>query len=223
MQTQLRVGKKSTAFTIVEIMTVIVIIAVLIATGIPAMESLLRNTQSITTASRLASSLRLAKSEAIKRGLPVTVCPISASFNPNVPFSENTEEWPCEDITTWVAWKVFVDPNFNATEDFSNGETPIIEYVSNHDGAPVTSSISGYITFDPMGFANIDPLTTRVGWTWNATYSGGAWEWNNDYSSEYTGVYSRTFEIAPEGCTGNNARVLEITQNGVIKISNTGC
>ena len=63
MQTQLRVGKKSTAFTIVEIMTVIVIMAILIAAGIPAMESMLRNTQSITTASRLASSLRLAKWE----------------------------------------------------------------------------------------------------------------------------------------------------------------
>lgn len=210
------------AYTLVELMTVIVIVALLVVVAIPGYENFVRNTESVVMASRLADSLRIAKAEAIKRGVPVTVCPISSSFNPTTDFDQSTEEWPCQNTSTWDAWKVFTDPNLDATEDFSNG-WPIIQYVLNTHPGAVTSNVSGPITFDPMGFANIDPSTTRTGWTWSSSYSSGEWQWGYNYSSAYTGSYSRSFSIIPEGCTGKNARTIDITQNGVVTIAISDC
>lgn len=216
-----RVGKKS-GFTIVEIMTVVVIASLLIVAAIPGYENFVRNNEAFIAASRLASAFRLAKAEAIQHGIPVTVCPISGNFNPTSAFSETSEEWPCQATTTWDAWKVFKDPNFDATEDFSDG-WPIIQYYGDINPDTIISNISGPITFDPMGFANIDPVTTRAGWTWSSSYASGEWEWSYSYTSAYTGDYYRLFTIIPSGCSGQNAKAVEITQNGVITISNIDC
>ncbi len=117
-----------------------------------------------------------------------------------------------------------MDPNFNATEVFTDG-WPIIQYVGGDIPTDsVTSNVSGHITYDPMGFANLNPQVTRAGWTWSSTLSSGDWVWSYTYGSAYNGTYSdRIFTIEPAGCTGNNARLVEVTQNGVITISNADC
>jgi type IV fimbrial biogenesis protein FimT len=223
MQQQLSAGKLQTkAFTIVEIMTVVVISALLITAAIPGYENFMRNNESIIMASRLESSLQLARAEAIKQGIPVTVCPIDPAFNPTADFNQTSEQFPCQNSTDWTAWKVFADPNFNATEDFSNG-WPIIQYVGDNQPSVISANISGPITFDPMGFANIQPATTRSGWTWSSSYSSGEWQWSYAYGSDYTGSYYRLFTIAPTGCSGNNARTVQISQNGAITILNSSC
>jgi prepilin-type N-terminal cleavage/methylation domain-containing protein len=223
MQQRQLVGKyKCYAFTLIELMTVIVVVALLITAAIPSFSDFVRNNQAMVAADRLVSSLRLAKGEAIRLGIPVTVCPISSSFNPTTAPSQSTEEYPCQNTTNWSAWKVFTDPDFNATEDFADG-WPVLEYTSNRGSAVITSNISAPITFDPMGFANVNPATTRSGWTWSSSYSSGEWDWSYSYASAYGGTYYRVFNVAPTGCTGNNARVVEVTQNGVIKISNADC
>ncbi len=216
-----RVGK-SLGFTIVEIMTVVIIASLLVVAALPGYENFIRNNEAFVTASRLAAAMRLAKAEAIKHGIPVTVCPISSSFNPTSDFNEGVEQWPCQATTTWDAWKVFKDPNFNATEDFSDG-WPIIQYYGDVQPGTVVSNISGPVTFDPMGFANINPSSTRSGWTWSSSYSSGEWDWSYSYTSSYTGSYYRLFSIVPSGCSGQNAKALEITQNGVISIFNIDC
>lgn len=224
MQLQPHVGKNNKrAFTIVEVMTVVVILSLLITAAIPSYENFVRNNQAFIIASRLESSLRLAQSEAIQQGIPVTVCPISSTFNPTTDFNQSTEQWPCQNTVIWDAWKVFTDPNFNATEDFSNG-WPIIGYIGGDIPiGSITSNIASPITFDPMGFANINPAATRNGWTWTSSFNSGEWQWNYAYGSTYNGAYNRLFTIIPVGCTGQNARTLEISQNGVITVSNTDC
>jgi len=213
---------KQLGFTIVEIMTVVIISALLLTIAIPGYENIMRNNEAYVLASRLSSSLNLARAEAIKKGIPVTVCPISSTFNATSPFNETTEQWPCQGITAWDAWKVFDDPNFSAVENFSNG-WPIIQYVGNNPAGTMTSNISGPITFDPMGFTNLNPSASRSGWTWSSSYSSGEWQWSYAYNSAYTGSYSRVFTIAPAGCTGNNALSVTVSQNGVISTTNTGC
>jgi Tfp pilus assembly protein FimT len=226
MLQQPNVGKqKNLAFTLVEILTVVVISAILIVAAIPGYETFMRNSASLNMASRLETSLRLAQGQAIKLGVPVTVCPISSSFNPtssDFDPTSTTDNWPCQGTTAWDAWKVFSDPDFNATEDFSNG-WPLIEYVSDIQPGSITSNISGPITFDPMGFANLDPSVTRSGWSWSDGLSSGEWQWSTSYGSSYGGSYYRAFTITPPGCTGNNARVVTVTQNGVIEVSLTSC
>lgn len=223
MKLQLSVGKiKNYGFTVVEIMLVVAIIALLMTAAVPSLESMLRNNQSMSIASKLVASLRLAKAEAIKRGIPVTVCPINPAFTVSAAFNEAVEQWPCQNSTNWTAWKVMTDPGFNATENFSDG-WPVLQYVGNNPTGTISSNLAGPITFDPMGFANIQPATTRSGWTWSSSYSSGEWQWSNSYVSAYGGTYYRVFTVTPAGCTGKNARAIEVTQNGVITISNVAC
>lgn len=225
MQVQPFVGRKrNLAFTVVELMTVIVIMSILITAAIPGFENFMRNNQAFIIATRLESSLQRAQAEAISRGIPVTVCPIGSNFNPTTAFNQASEQYPCLNTTTWDAWKVFIDPNFSGVENFSDG-WPIILYVGgDFPEGTVTSNVSGRITFDPMGFANLNPSTTRAGWTWSSSYSSGDWAWSYAYSSPYNGSYTdRLFTIVPEGCSGNNARIVEVTQNGVITTANIDC
>lgn len=214
---------KSSAFSIVEIMTVVIIISLLITAAIPGYESFVRNSQAFILAGRLESSLRLAQAEAIKHGIPVTICPIT-NFNPTEDFADDTEEYPCASTTTWNAWKIFLDPNFDATEDFTDG-WPIIQYVGGDIPTDsITSNIAGPITYGPLGFANVNPSVTRAGWTWSSAYSSGEWSWSYTFNSAYGGSYSdRLFTIVPDGCSGNNARLIEVSPNGVIIISNIDC
>lgn len=222
MRTQLPAGK-NVAFSLIEIMTVVIIISLLITAAIPGYENFVRNNQAFVISSRLESSLRLAQAEAIKRGVPVTICPIE-DFNPTASLNQSSEQYPCADTTTWNAWKVFVDPNFDAEEDYTDG-WPIISYVGGDIPTDsVNSNVSGPITYDPLGFANVNPTITRAGWTWSDNFNSGEWEWSYSYNSEYTGDYAnRLFTIVPNGCSGNNARLVEVSQNGVITITNTTC
>lgn len=223
MQQQLPAGNfLIRGFSIIELMTVIAIVALLITAVLPGYQNFVRNNQAFIVATRIESALRLAQGEAIRRGMPVTVCPISANLNLATTFSTSTEEYPCLNTTTWDAWKVFADPNLNATEDFSDG-SPIIKYFGDVPPGSVTSNVSAPITFDPMGFANINPSATRSGWSWTSSYSSGEWQWSYSYGSAYTGSYERVFTIIPIGCTGQNARLVTVTQNGVITIVNSAC
>lgn len=210
------------AFTIIELMVVVAISALLAISAIPGYQNFVQNNASLSIASRLTASLRLARTEAIKRGIPVTICPIANTFNPTAAFNESIEQWPCQNTATWDAWKVFADPNFDASEDFSDG-WPIIQYVKNSQNSVMTSSVSGPITFDPMGFARVSPASTNSNWNWSATYSGGEWQHSNEYSAAYSGSVTRTFTITPPGCTGNNGRVITIRQNGLITVEKSAC
>lgn len=223
MQPQLHAGKIiKLGFSILELMTVVAIVGLLITAVLPGYANFVRNNQAFIAASKVESALRLAQGEAIKRGIPVTVCPISSDINLASSFNSSIEQFPCLDTTTWDAWKVFVDPNMDEAEDLSNG-WPIIQYFSDIQPGTIISNVSAPITFDPMGFANINPNVTRTGWTWSSSYSSGEWQWSYSYGSEYTGVYERVFTISPIGCTGQNARLVTVTQNGVITIVNTDC
>lgn len=226
MKAQLSVGKKL-GFTLVEMLAVILIVTIMIIGVVPGYQDMIRNTQATTMADRLAQSLRLAQSEAIKRGVPVTVCPISASFDPATAFDTNedlatSEQWPCVDTSTWSAWKVFVDPNFDAVEDYTDG-SPIILYVKNEIAGSITANVSGSLTYDPMGFANINPSSTRSGWTWSSSFGSGEWSWSYGYSSEYSGAYYRAFTVTPDGCTGNHGRLVEINQTGLVTTNSATC
>lgn len=61
-------------FTLIELVMVIVIAAILMAVGVPSFQTITTNNRIATDTNQLVSSLTLARSEAIKRGTPVSVC-----------------------------------------------------------------------------------------------------------------------------------------------------
>ena len=64
-------------FTLIELLVTITIAAILAAIGVPNLSDFIKNNRLTTTANDLLADLALARSEAAKRGQPVSVCPSS--------------------------------------------------------------------------------------------------------------------------------------------------
>lgn len=61
-------------YSIIEVLVVVAIVAVLVGIAIPAFNLFIGNTRTTTIANEFVSALNLARSEAMKRGINVTVC-----------------------------------------------------------------------------------------------------------------------------------------------------
>ena len=72
------VTRHSRGFTLPELLIVVTVLAVLLATGIPAFAEFIRNQRIKSASSDLFSTLMQARSEAITRNTTVTVAPISS-------------------------------------------------------------------------------------------------------------------------------------------------
>jgi type IV fimbrial biogenesis protein FimT len=67
--------RASRGFTLVELMVTIAVVAILLSVALPAMQSFLQNDRQLTQANTLWMSLNLARSEARKQDVSVSVCP----------------------------------------------------------------------------------------------------------------------------------------------------
>ncbi len=66
--------RASRGFTLVELMVTVAVLAIILSIAFPNMRELIVNGRITTQTNELISSLSLARSEAIKRGLDVSVC-----------------------------------------------------------------------------------------------------------------------------------------------------
>jgi len=65
---------KQTGFTLIELMFTIVVLAVLLGIGVPNFRDFVRNSRLTAAANDLLADVNLARSEAVKRRVPVTLC-----------------------------------------------------------------------------------------------------------------------------------------------------
>jgi len=65
----------SRGFTLVELMVVLAVLSITLVLAIPGMQRLSQSMQVRTEARRLLSAINLTRSEAIKRNVPVSLCP----------------------------------------------------------------------------------------------------------------------------------------------------
>lgn len=64
---------RSRGFTLTELMITVTILAILLGIGVPSFLEFIRNSRVSTQTNEFASALNLARSEALKRGQPVTI------------------------------------------------------------------------------------------------------------------------------------------------------
>lgn len=107
--------KNNTGFTLIELMVTVAIAGILLGIGLPSFSSALSKSRLATTANELLTALNLAKSEAIKRGVQVTVRRKGSTAS----------QWE-------QGWTVFVDINGNGLLDLSSTEG----CTTNSDGSP---------------------------------------------------------------------------------------
>ena len=145
---------KQGGFTLIELMFTVIVLAVLLAIGVPSFRDFLRNSRMAAQANDLLSAVNLARSEAVKRRAPVTLC-------------AGTVADDCDDDTDFAdGWFVFVDLNDNGdvdagedvlrTHDAMPGgiEAAVVETADGEDdeSPDFAGSESRYVSFGPNGF-----------------------------------------------------------------------
>lgn len=123
-----------------ELMATLAVVGIILAIGAPSFRDFMLNSRMSGAANDLLGAIQLARSEAIKRQLPVAVC---ASANPDAV--------PPECAAQFGGWAVWVDDNNDAAID--DDEPIIATHAVLHASLELTANGSGFVSFAPTGFA----------------------------------------------------------------------
>lgn len=144
---RLPVSKRLRGFTLVEAMVVLTISGLLLAVGLPELANFSARRATAAQANTLASHLRLARAEAIKRALPVTICPslTPEGVGPNCDGGAN--DWAS-------GWIIFSDAGVLGAVDAGDRVISVQPAWANSGGISSTSPGGGVgLTFFPTGIA----------------------------------------------------------------------
>lgn len=115
-----------TGFTVVELMITILIAALLLGLGVPAMQQMIINNRLVTQTNRLVTQISLARSEAVKRGQPVVLCRSDDPLASPPACGGDANDWS-------TGWLLFYDDNDN--NDYDDGVDTLIQVNEGVTGA----------------------------------------------------------------------------------------
>ena len=137
----------SCGFTMVELLIAVAIFFVLISLAIPSFRSLTAKNRLKTACNELVSTLQTARTEAIRRGIRVTVCKGAPSSN------------SCDNNGAWVSgWIVFVDATPGSSPGIEDASDIILRGGGNYSSDLVIVGNGGsngpatYVSYTPDGF-----------------------------------------------------------------------
>lgn len=124
-------------------MVTLTIAGIMLALAAPSFQTFIRNTQVRSAADDLVSIFNFSRSEAVKRGWPVTICK-SANVEASAPTCSTTAGWK-------DGWLAFVDADQNGT--FNGSDTRLKIGRPNADGISISggTSFANYLTYLPTG------------------------------------------------------------------------
>lgn len=186
----LRITKKG--FTVIDLMMTLAVAAVLLALAIPSFNTLALNKRITAQTNEFLSSLALARSEALKRVSPVTVC-------------RSANGTTCANSGGWEqGWIVFNDKDKDAQVDSTgNAATnePILKYVTTLPGSNTlrgSTNVASYISFVSSGSTQLTSGAAQLG-TLVLCDERGAGDHARIVSLSITGR-SRVTSTAPTSC-----------------------
>lgn len=148
-------SNRGRGFTLIELLIGVSILAVLLSVAVPSFTQIVRRNKLAAQVNEYVTALNYARSEAYKRGLPISVCAADASLT----------SCPTSSFDWANGWLVFADAD-------SNGEvatsTDILQrFPSPSSGFTFTPATSGqrYVNFRPLGAQQLDMTIKKNGCT----------------------------------------------------------
>ena len=139
----MRTPQRHSGFTIIELMIGILVLSVLLGIGIPTFTDTIRNSRTTAQANDVVAAVMYARSEATKRGLPVTVC------------AADTARTACAGATTanWAnGWLIFVDGGGTAgVVDTASGDVVLQTSPVITTGVSLTTNNLGFLRYSRTG------------------------------------------------------------------------
>jgi type IV fimbrial biogenesis protein FimT len=128
-------------FGLIELVITVAIVAVLAAIALPSYHHLIQLNRVVTDTNNLIGALNLARTEAVARGRPVSVC---ASVNGTSCDGTGTNDWS-------AGWIVFTDFDTAGQLDANDAVLRVFSPVATNN--KLTSGNVGYVEFDRTGAA----------------------------------------------------------------------
>ena len=97
--------KKLCGFTMIELIATVAIASVVLAIGVPNFSALLKDNRTTTQTNLFVSSVNLARSEAVKRGVQVTLC-------------ASMDTTSCAESTDWSTGWILLDIDDNLIQSW---------------------------------------------------------------------------------------------------------
>ncbi|KRT55379.1 prepilin-type N-terminal cleavage/methylation domain [endosymbiont of Ridgeia piscesae] len=150
---QMHKMKSTQGFTLIEVMTALVVGLIMLLVGIPAYNALMASNQVTAHVNDFAGAIQLARSEAVKRGGAVTICPQAANGSCSGAWADG--------------WMVFPDRDGAGVRDMNDrAEDPVrVWQVAAGDVTPTFTNMPAYIRFLASG--ELDTTNAAGGMTFS--------------------------------------------------------
>jgi type IV fimbrial biogenesis protein FimT len=152
----------SKGFTLMELLMVISITGILAAVGTASFKYVSRSNRTSSEINGLLGDLQFARSQAIKTGSFVTICPSSTGTT-------------CTGNSTWTGgWIIFLDFNGNGTVDTATDKVIRAQKSISPDVLVSSATAFKYIVFNREGFGS-NSLTTAATINLDTNPSNAQW------------------------------------------------
>jgi type IV fimbrial biogenesis protein FimT len=116
--------------------------AILMSMAVPSFQDFVADTRIKSTTSVLVAHLNAARSEAVKRGQPVSVC-------------ASIDEATCSGTTEWGSgWIVFTDSD--GQPGVLDGADELLHVTQQHEDTLSLDSVGAYVRFGSLGGIDLD-------------------------------------------------------------------
>ena len=134
--------KRQTGFTLIDLLVTLAVLAIVIAIGVPGLQTITESNRAASQNNLITGTLINARSEAIKRGVDVTICG-STNATAATPVC-NTAQWE-------LGWIIFADKDQDGV--FTPGP-------NNDTLLGVSDKLTGGLTLRTVDFT--DPIRVRI-------------------------------------------------------------
>ncbi len=142
------VTKPTTGFSLIELLVTIVVLGVVLAIGVPGFQNSVRNSHMTSATNDLVTAFQLARSEAIKRRVPVILCVTDTSSD---------DDADCDASKSWTdGWLAFADNDgdnaLGIEDDILLRHPSVTEAGTVRVLLATEGALADSITYDPSGF-----------------------------------------------------------------------